>query len=69
MNLSYIFRIFKMAVILMSKQTFQPEVVPEDDLNKGRPLNSLDLDILIDALAQISTELWQFQNLTLFVTL
>ena len=64
------FKIFKMVAILSSRQTFWPEVIPA-----GRRIYQKDshehfrhFELLIDAVIQILTEIYQFQNLTYFVT-
>ena len=59
-----------MAAILSSRQTFSLEVIPEvEDVRKIAIIISDIFKLLIDALAQILTEICQFQILTYFVTL
>ena len=53
------FEIFKMAAILRSGWSFK---------HKDRPCHCLHFELLIDTRAQILTELWQFRNLTNFLT-
>ena len=55
-----------MATILSSQQTFLPEIIPEvEDSHE----HFRHFEFLIDALAQILMEIYQFQNLTYFVIL
>ena len=52
--------------ILSLRQTFLLEVIPEVEYTRKIAMSISD--ILIDALAQILTEIYQFKNLTYFVT-
>ena len=56
-----------MAANLRSWQTILLEVVPKVEYNRNVAISISD--ILIDALAQILTEIYKFQNLTYFVAL
>ena len=58
-----------MTAILSSWQTILPNVIPEVEYTKKIAMNISDtLNFLMDALTQILTEIYKFQNLTYFVT-
>ena len=64
------FKIFEMAAILSSRQTFftgsyTGSWIYQSDSHK----HFRNFELLIDALTQILTEIYQFENLTYFVTL
>ena len=61
MNLSKIFHNFQNGSHFEVRRVFEPKVAPEIEYNL-----SLHVELAINALAWISTELWQFQNLTYF---
>ena len=64
------FKIFKMATILSSRQTFLPEIIAGSWIyQKDSHEHFRHFELLIDALAQILAEIYQFQNLTYFVIL
>ena len=58
------FKIFKMAAILSSRQNFYLKLYRKDSHEHFR-----HFELLMDAIAQILTEIYQFQNLTYFVIL
>ena len=52
-----------------SGETFLPDVVPEVEYTSNIAMSISEIfKLMIDALAQILTEIYQFQNLTYFVT-
>ena len=57
-----------MAAILSSRQTFSPEVIPGVEYTRKIAISISDiLSFWLYALAQMLTEIYQFQNLTYFV--
>ena len=58
-----------MVAISSLRQTFLLEVIPEVEYTRNIAMSISDiLSFLIDALAQILTEIYQLKNLTYFVT-
>ena len=58
-----------MAAILSPTNLFVPEVIPEVEYARKIAMSISDIfELLIVAVTQILTEIYQFQNLTYFVT-